>query len=57
MTNSDQKQGLVILLQSVLVYPLHNQGGCYASQRVTYSSRDLLVMLTDGISEVPNERD
>ena len=57
MTNSDQKQGLVILLQSVLVYPLHNQGGCYASQRVTYSSRDLFVMLTDGISEVPNERD
>jgi len=32
-------------------------GGCYASQRVTYSSRDLFVMLTDGISEVPNERD
>ncbi len=32
-------------------------GGCYASQRVTYSSRDLFLMLTDGISEVPNEED
>jgi len=32
-------------------------GGCYASQRVTYSSRDLFLMLTDGISEVPNESD
>jgi serine phosphatase RsbU (regulator of sigma subunit) len=32
-------------------------GGCYASQRVTYSSRDLFLMLTDGISEVPNDRD
>ncbi len=32
-------------------------GGCYASQRVTYLSRDLFLMLTDGISEVPNERD
>jgi hypothetical protein len=25
MTNSDQKQGLVILLQTVLVYLLHDQ--------------------------------
>jgi serine phosphatase RsbU (regulator of sigma subunit) len=32
-------------------------GGCYASQRVTYSSRDLFLMFTDGISEVPNDRD
>jgi serine phosphatase RsbU (regulator of sigma subunit) len=32
-------------------------GGCYTSQRVTYSSRDLFLMLTDGISEVPNEKD
>ena len=32
-------------------------GGCYASQRVTYSSRDLFLLLTDGISEVPNDRD
>jgi len=32
-------------------------GGCYASQRVTYLPRDLFVMLTDGISEVANERD
>ena len=32
-------------------------GGCYASQRVAYSSRDLFLMLTDGISEVPNDRD
>ena len=32
-------------------------GGCYASQRVMYSSGDLFLMLTDGISEVPNERD
>ena len=32
-------------------------GGHYASQRVTYLSRDLFVMLTDGISEAPNERD
>jgi serine phosphatase RsbU (regulator of sigma subunit) len=32
-------------------------GGCYASQRVSYSSRDLFLMLTDGISEVPNDRD
>jgi hypothetical protein len=32
-------------------------GGCYASQRVPYSSRDLFLMLTDGISEVPNDKD
>jgi serine phosphatase RsbU (regulator of sigma subunit) len=32
-------------------------GGCFASQRVMYSSRDLFLLLTDGISEVPNERD
>jgi serine phosphatase RsbU (regulator of sigma subunit) len=32
-------------------------GGCYASQRVTYSSRDLFLMLTDGVSELPNHRD
>jgi sigma-B regulation protein RsbU (phosphoserine phosphatase) len=32
-------------------------GGCYASRRVTYLSRDLFLMLTDGISEVPNVRD
>jgi Stage II sporulation protein E (SpoIIE) len=32
-------------------------GGCYASQRVPYLSRDLFLMLTDGISEVPNDRD
>ncbi|MGB7464442.1 MAG: SpoIIE family protein phosphatase [Candidatus Acidiferrum sp.] len=32
-------------------------GGCYTSQRVTYSSHDLFLMLTDGISEVPNEKD
>jgi sigma-B regulation protein RsbU (phosphoserine phosphatase) len=32
-------------------------GGCYASRRVPYSSRDLFLMLTDGISEVPNDRD
>jgi serine phosphatase RsbU (regulator of sigma subunit) len=31
-------------------------GGCYTSERVTYSSRDLFLMLTDGISEVPNEK-
>lgn len=31
-------------------------GGRYASQRVTYSQRDLFVMLTDGISEVFNDR-
>ena len=32
-------------------------GGCYTSQRARYSSRDLFLMLTDGISEVPNDRD
>lgn len=32
-------------------------GGCYASQNVPYSSRDLFLMLTDGISEVSNDRD
>lgn len=32
-------------------------GGCYASQRATYSSGDLFLMLTDGISEVPNDRE
>jgi sigma-B regulation protein RsbU (phosphoserine phosphatase) len=32
-------------------------GGCYASQRVPYLSRDLFLMRTDGISEVPNDRD
>jgi len=32
-------------------------GGCYASQRVPYSSRDLFLMLTDGISEVSNDGD
>jgi serine phosphatase RsbU (regulator of sigma subunit) len=31
--------------------------GCHASQRVPYLSRDLFLMLTDDISEVPNERD
>jgi hypothetical protein len=30
-------------------------GGCYGSQHVPYSSRDLFLMLTDGISEVPND--
>ena len=32
-------------------------GGSYASRRVTYSPGDLFLMLTDGISEVPNEKD
>ena len=32
-------------------------GGSYTSQRVTYSSHDLFLMLTDGILEVPNEKD
>jgi serine phosphatase RsbU (regulator of sigma subunit) len=32
-------------------------GGCYASQRVAYSSGDLFLMFTDGISEVPNDTD
>ena len=32
-------------------------GGSYASQRITYAERDLFLMLTDGISEVPNDSD
>ena len=32
-------------------------GGRYASQRVTYAPRDVFLMLTDGISEVPNAND
>ena len=32
-------------------------GGCYESQRVSFSSRDLFLMVTDGISEVPNAQD
>jgi serine phosphatase RsbU (regulator of sigma subunit) len=32
-------------------------GGCYASQRVTFSSRDMFLMLTDGISEATNDKD
>jgi serine phosphatase RsbU (regulator of sigma subunit) len=32
-------------------------GGRYASQRVTYSPQDLFLMMTDGISEVPNASD
>jgi serine phosphatase RsbU (regulator of sigma subunit) len=32
-------------------------GGRYSSQRVTYSPRDLFLMISDGISEVPNESD
>jgi serine phosphatase RsbU (regulator of sigma subunit) len=32
-------------------------GGQYSSQRVTYSPRDLFLMMTDGISEVPNAKD
>jgi serine phosphatase RsbU (regulator of sigma subunit) len=32
-------------------------GGHYASARVTYSPRDVFLMLTDGISEATNERD
>jgi serine phosphatase RsbU (regulator of sigma subunit) len=32
-------------------------GGRYSSQRVTYSTGDLFLMLTDGISEVPNAKD
>jgi Stage II sporulation protein E (SpoIIE) len=32
-------------------------GGCYSSQRVTYAAGDLFLMLTDGISEVPNAKD
>ena len=32
-------------------------GGRYSSQRVTYSPRDLFLMMTDGISEVPDAND
>ena len=32
-------------------------GGSYASERVAYSARDLFLMVTDGISEVPNAQD
>ena len=32
-------------------------GGRYSSQRVNYSPRDLFLMMTDGISEVPNAKD
>jgi len=32
-------------------------GGRYSSQRVIYSARDLFLMISDGISEVPNEND
>jgi sigma-B regulation protein RsbU (phosphoserine phosphatase) len=32
-------------------------GGRYSSQRVTYAAGDLFLMLTDGISEVPNAND
>ena len=32
-------------------------GSCYATQRVNYSTRDVFLMLTDGISEVPNDLD
>jgi serine phosphatase RsbU (regulator of sigma subunit) len=32
-------------------------GSCYTTQRVTCSPRDLFLMLTDGISELPNDRD
>jgi len=32
-------------------------GGRYTSQRVTYSPQDLFLMMTDGISEVPNASD
>ena len=32
-------------------------GGRYTSRRVTYSPQDLFLMLTDGISEVPNASD
>jgi serine phosphatase RsbU (regulator of sigma subunit) len=32
-------------------------GGCYASQRVSYSPGDLFLLPTDGITEVVNERD
>jgi hypothetical protein len=32
-------------------------GGRYSSRRVSYSSRDVFLMLTDGISEVPDAND
>jgi serine phosphatase RsbU (regulator of sigma subunit) len=32
-------------------------GGRYSSQRVNYSPQDLFLIISDGISEVPNERD
>jgi len=32
-------------------------GGSYASKRVTYSPRDLFLLVTDGITEVANARD
>jgi Stage II sporulation protein E (SpoIIE) len=32
-------------------------GGSYASERVIYSPRDLFLMVTDGITEVANDRD
>jgi serine phosphatase RsbU (regulator of sigma subunit) len=32
-------------------------GGAYASRGVTYSARDLFLMVTDGVTEVANERD
>ena len=32
-------------------------GGSYASQRVSYSPGDMFLLLTDGITEVVNERD
>jgi serine phosphatase RsbU (regulator of sigma subunit) len=32
-------------------------GGRYSSQRVSYSPRDLFLMISDGISEVPNQND
>jgi len=32
-------------------------GGRYASQRVSYSPRDLFLLLTDGVTEVVNESD
>ena len=37
--------------------PPEHGGGCYASQRVSYSPGDLFLMITDGISEVPNASD
>jgi serine phosphatase RsbU (regulator of sigma subunit) len=32
-------------------------GGCYESRRVASSERDLFLLLTDGVSEVANDRD